>query len=128
MTVGPPAMPWLESRLEDPTDHWVRFTNAFVNVPLCCPSRATILTGRYAHHTGVEDNGDGAAFDESSSLAPWLEAAGYRTAFVGKYLNGYPWGHGPYVPVGWDRFVAKQNVGDLDQLRAIPLRRSGRAH
>ncbi len=110
MTIGSPAMPWLESRLDDPTDRWVRFTNAFVNVPLCCPSRATMLTGRYAHHTGVEDNGDGAAFDEASSLAPWLEAAGYRTAFIGKYLNGYPWGRGPYVPVGWDRFLAKRNV------------------
>ena len=111
MTIGRPAMPWLESQLEDPTDHWVRFTNAFVNVPLCCPSRATMLTGRFAHHSGVEDNGDGAAFDEASSLAPWLEAAGYRTAFIGKYLNGYPWGRGPYVPVGWDRFLAKQNIG-----------------
>lgn len=120
-TFGPPAMPWLEERLEDPTDHWVRFTDASVNVPLCCPSRATILSGRYAHHTGVEDNDDGAAFDESSTLATWLEAAGYRTAFVGKYLNGYPWGRGPYVPAGWDRFVAKRNAGFATTYEGYPF-------
>lgn len=109
-TGGPPAMPWLESRLADPADRWVRFTNAFLNVPLCCPSRASILTGRYARHTGVEDNGDGAEFDESATLATWLDDAGYQTAFLGKYLNGYPWSRGPYVPAGWDRFLAKRNL------------------
>ena len=107
---GPPAMPWLESRLADPADRWVRFTNAFLNVPLCCPSRASILTGRYARHTGVEDNGDGADFDESATLATWFDDAGYQTAFLGKYLNGYPWGRGPHVPAGWDRFLAKRNL------------------
>jgi len=106
---GPPAMPWLETRLEDGADHWVRFTNAFLNVPLCCPSRASILTGRYAVHTGVERNADGYDLDESSTLATWLDDAGYRTAFIGKYLNGYPWDRGPYVPIGWDRFLAKRN-------------------
>lgn len=109
MATGPPAMAWLEAALDDPDEHWVRFTNAFVNVPLCCPSRATILTGETARNTGVQDNRDGAAFDESSTLATWLDAEGYRTGFLGKYLNGYPWGRGPYVPPGWDRFLAKRN-------------------
>ncbi len=103
------AMPWLEARLRDPADRWVRFTNAFVNVPMCCPSRASILTGRYARHTGVERNVDGADLDESATLATWLDDAGYQTAFIGKYLNGYPWDRGPYVPAGWDRFLAKRN-------------------
>lgn len=107
---GPPAMPWLESRLSDRSDRWIRFTNAFLDVPLCCPSRASILTGRYARHTGVETNEDGADLDESSTLATLLDAAGYQTAFIGKYLNGYPWGRGPYVPAGWDRFLAKRNL------------------
>lgn len=107
---GPPAMPWLESRLADPGDRWVRFTNAVVDVPLCCPSRASILTGLYSRHTGVESNGDGRDLDESSTLATWLDDAGYQTAFIGKYLNGYPWDRGPYVPAGWDRFVAKRNL------------------
>jgi len=109
VTAGPAAMPWLEARLNDSADRWVRFTNAFVNVPLCCPSRASILTGRYARHTGVENNGDGAVLDESSTVATWLDDAGYQTAFIGKYLNGYPWDRGPYVPAGWDRFLAKRN-------------------
>jgi N-acetylglucosamine-6-sulfatase len=107
---GPAAMPWLESRLADPADRWIRFVNAFVNVPLCCPSRASILTGRYARLTGVERNDDGFDLDESTTLATWLDDAGYQTAFVGKYLNGYPWDRGPYVPAGWDRFLAKRNL------------------
>jgi arylsulfatase A-like enzyme len=109
-TAGPAAMPWLEARVSDPGDHWVRFTNAFLNVPLCCPSRASILTGRYARLTGVQSNDDGENLDESSTLATWLDDAGYQTAFIGKYLNGYPWDRGPYVPAGWDRFLAKRNL------------------
>lgn len=104
-----PAMPWLESRLQDPGDRWVRFTNAFLNVPLCCPSRASILTGRVARRTGVEGNRDGMDLDESSTLATWLDEVGYQTGFIGKYLNGYPWDRGPYVPAGWDRFLGKRN-------------------
>jgi N-acetylglucosamine-6-sulfatase len=109
-TSGPPAMPWLEARLRDPGDRWLHFENAYVNVPLCCPSRASILTGMVARRTRVESNGDGQDFDESSTLATWLDAAGYQTAFIGKYLNGYPWDRGPYVPAGWDRFLAKRNL------------------
>ena len=121
VTEGPAAMPWLEGRLDDPADRWVRFTNAFVNVPLCCPSRASILTGRYARHTGVETNRDGADLDESSTLATWLDGAGYQTAFIGKYLNGYPWDRGPYVPAGWDRFLAKRNLDVTTTYEGYPF-------
>ncbi len=103
------AMPWLSRELARGDSGWTAFDNAFTNTPLCCPARATLLTGRYARHTGVEDNGDGTNLDESSTLAAWLHAAGYRTGLVGKYLNGYPFGGLPYVPAGWDRFVAKRN-------------------
>jgi N-acetylglucosamine-6-sulfatase len=84
----------------------VTFTNAFAVNPLCCPSRASILTGRYSHSTRVWRNAGALglpAFQERSTLATWLRAAGYRTGFVGKYLNGYL---GDYVPVGWNRWVA----------------------
>ena len=118
---GPPAMRWLESRLEDPDDRWMRFTNAFLNVPLCCPSRASILTGRTARRTGVQGNADGADLDESSTLATWLDAAGYQTALVGKYLNGYPWDRGPYVPAGWDRFLAKRNLSLATTYEGFPF-------
>lgn len=106
----PPAMPWLQSQIfASPGEGWRWFPNAILSTPLCCPSRATILTGRFAHHTGVEGNGDGASFDASQTLATWLSAAGYRTGLFGKYLNGYPWGRGPFVPPGWSRFVGKSN-------------------
>lgn len=103
----PPVMPKLQSLLEDPDQHWIRFPNAFVNTPLCCPSRASILTGRYSHHTGVVDNGSGENLDEANTIAVSLHAAGYTTALVGKYLNGYPFGLAPVAPPGWDTWLVK---------------------
>jgi N-acetylglucosamine-6-sulfatase len=107
----PPVMPYLQARIEDPNDHWIDFPNAFLNTPLCCPSRATILSGRYSHETQVLDNYDGHLFDDSSTIATWLHRAGYTTSLVGKYLNGYPFGRGPFVPPGWSRWDAKQQGG-----------------
>lgn len=106
----PAAMPWFQRQLKDPEDGWVRFSNAVISTPICCPSRATILTGRYARHTGVLDNADGIAFDETETLPAWLDDAGYTTGLIGKYLNLYPWDRGPYVPPGWDRWLAKLNT------------------
>jgi arylsulfatase A-like enzyme len=85
---------------------WLRFSKAYVNEPQCCPSRATIFTGRYSHHTGVETLADGPRLDESRTIATMLRGAGYRTGLFGKYLNGYPFRRGLYVPPGWDRFSA----------------------
>lgn len=104
----PPVMPYLQARMEDPNDHWVVFPNAFVSTPLCCPSRATILTGLYSSHTGVRTNYDGNLLDEGDTLPVWLQRSGYRTGLVGKYLNGYPFGGAPYVPAGWDRWLVKR--------------------
>jgi N-acetylglucosamine-6-sulfatase len=85
----------------------VSFSNAFVTNPVCCPSRSTILTGRYSHGTGVYSNsgpnGGFKAFDDRSTLATWLDSDGYQTALIGKYLVGYS---GSYIPRGWDRWVA----------------------
>jgi len=106
----PAAMPWLQSEIFRPDGHWLWFPQAYLSTPLCCPSRATILSGGYAHHTGVEGNGDGVNFDETDTLATRLDDAGYETALVGKYLNEYPWARGPYVPLGWDRWVGKRNT------------------
>lgn len=104
----PPVMPQLQAMVEDPADHWVSFPNAFLSTPLCCPSRASILTGRYDLHTGVRTNHDGHLLDPSSTIAAWLHGAGYRTGLVGKYVNGYPFGGMPLVPPGWDRWLVKQ--------------------
>ncbi|HEX6131465.1 MAG TPA: sulfatase [Actinomycetota bacterium] len=104
----PEAMPWLADRLDEPG--WTTFTNTVVSTPMCCPSRATILTGRYARRTGVTSNAEAGALDASDTLAVWLHDAGYRTGLVGKYLNGYPWADEALVPPGWDRWFAKLNV------------------
>jgi N-acetylglucosamine-6-sulfatase len=93
------AMPTVRSEL---VDKGVTFSNAFVVNPLCCPSRASILTGKYSHSTRIYTNGAFRLFDDSSTLATWLRRAGYRTGFFGKYLNAYA---GRYVPPGWSRWV-----------------------
>ena len=108
----PPVMPYLQSQLDDPHGGWIRFPNAFLNTPLCCPSRATLLTGLRSDHTGVQNNDEGHLFEDSSTLATRLHDAGYTTGLVGKYLNLYPFGRGPFVPPGWDTWFAKENEDD----------------
>jgi len=117
----PPAMPWLQSRIFSPSDHWAWFPNAVDSTPLCCPSRSSILTGLSSEHTGVFDNGMGQFLDESDTLPVWLHDAGYTTALVGKYLNHFPFGRLPYVPPGWDRFVAKMNLSGRTTYYRYPL-------
>jgi N-acetylglucosamine-6-sulfatase len=96
------AMPTVRTEV---VERGVHSPNAFVVNPLCCPSRASILTGKYSYSTGVYRNdpphGGFEAFDDRSTVATWLQAAGYRTALVGKYLNGY---RGKYLPPGWDHW------------------------
>jgi arylsulfatase A-like enzyme len=109
------AMPTVRRQL---ADKGVTFTNAFVTNPLCCPSRASILTGTYSHTNGVWSNAGGSpfggvrAFDDRQTLATWLDDAGYETMLIGKYLNGYGPSLGPpFVPPGWDRWLAFFKVG-----------------
>ena len=94
-------MPWLSQQRD-----WATFSNSFVEDPQCCPSRATILTGRDTTHTGVQTLQDGANLDERTTVATLLHGAGYRTGMFGKYLNGYPFDRGLYVPPGWDTWNA----------------------
>lgn len=103
-------MPAVQSEL---IGRGVNFENGFVTNPKCCPSRASILTGAYSHTTRVYQNGGVlggfAAFADDSTLATWLHDAGYETALIGKYLNGYR--GGSYIPPGWDRWVALTDMG-----------------
>jgi N-acetylglucosamine-6-sulfatase len=94
------------------------FENSFATTPICCPSRASMLTGLYAHNHNVWSNGRSiSCFEEfrdagfeAQSVALVMQQAGYRTGLVGKYLNRYP-GLLPtadetYVPPGWDNWVS----------------------
>jgi arylsulfatase A-like enzyme len=89
-------------------DAGVTFDNSFVSFALCCPSRATFLTGQYAHNHGVVDNeppgGGFEKLDGSSTLPVWLQRAGYYTALVGKYLNGYGKRNPTEIPPGWSEW------------------------
>jgi N-acetylglucosamine-6-sulfatase len=101
-------MPNLKSLL---IDKGTTFDNAFVTNSLCCPSRATILRGQYTHNHEILSNepprGGFQKFrflgHENSTMATWVKEQGYRTAFFGKYLNGY---NETYIPPGWDEWYA----------------------
>jgi arylsulfatase A-like enzyme len=67
----------------------IEYRNALATTPLCCPSRASIFTGRYAHNHGVETNADAHRLEPRSALAYYLKQDGYQTAIVGKYLNSW---------------------------------------
>jgi N-acetylglucosamine-6-sulfatase len=98
------------------------FSNYFVTDSLCCPSRASILSGRFPHDTRVFDNsppeGGYSVFhdrgEESSTFAAALQHVGYRTALMGKYLNGYKpaataGGRSANVPPGWSEWDVAGN-------------------
>lgn len=92
----------------------ISFERAFASYPLCCPSRATILTGLYAHNHEVwgNDPPDGgfqkfrAQGHEEETIALRLQEGGYRTGLFGKYLNMYPGEEPNHVPPGWDEWHA----------------------
>jgi N-acetylglucosamine-6-sulfatase len=105
-------LPRLRSLLADQGTSFSRF---FASLPLCCPSRASILRGQYAHNHQVFENSppnDGFQTfhdlgHEASTVATWLHDAGYRTGLVGKYLNEYPGSVQPtYIPPGWDEWYS----------------------
>jgi arylsulfatase A-like enzyme len=101
------------------------FENSFAPYPLCCPSRASFLSGQYAHNHHVYTHLDPygfAAFRDRHTIATVLQGAGYQTALVGKYLNGYGEQYLRsdksslhYVPPGWDQWYAgSDHLWDYD--------------
>jgi arylsulfatase A-like enzyme len=90
------------------------FNSAYVSFPLCCPSRATMLSGQYMHNHGVRGNfpPNGSWFrfrpHESNDLPVWLQDDGYYNVHIGKYMNGYATVDGTLpVPQGWDEWYGK---------------------
>ncbi|MCY7402496.1 MAG: sulfatase [Nocardioides sp.] len=98
-------MPITRRRL---AEEGVEFTDAISPHPLCCPARAQLATGQYAQNNGVQHNrgvhGGFQALDPTREASSWFRDAGYRTAFVGKFLNGY--GPADEGPAGWSRWDA----------------------
>ncbi len=132
-TANPARFPQVNALL---TRQGTTFSNAFVTDSLCCPSRASILRGQYVHDHGVLDNlPPNGGFEhwqqlgrDSSTVATWLHAAGYRTALFGKYLNGYPNTVAPnYVPPGWDDW-ASPSAGNPYAEYNYQLNENGRLH
>lgn len=78
---------------------------AFATTPLCCPSRASIMTGQYAHNTKVQRNLDAERLDQRATMQRYLQDAGYRTAIVGKYLNA--WQKDPPYFDDWATFAGE---------------------
>jgi arylsulfatase A-like enzyme len=102
------AMPALKNNV---TSQGVKFTDTISTYPLCCPGRATILRGQYAHNTKIYGNspplGGWKKFEnrgeQKSTVATWLHDAGYQTGLFGKYMNNYT---SLDIPPGWDRWYA----------------------
>lgn len=99
------TLQYMPNVLAEMNDRGIIFERAFVTSALCCPSRASILTGQYATQHGVLSNqrpfGGARVFNDSTTLAVWMQNAGYKTALVGKYLNAYD-KISPHIPPGWD--------------------------
>jgi N-acetylglucosamine-6-sulfatase len=110
------TLQWMPNVESDLVSHGVTFSNAFDNNPLCCPTRSTIMTGLTSGHNGVWSNGPGMGYtgppaggftgfvyhnDQNHQIFGWLHNAGYQTALIGKFLNGYLGGTGRTSDVRW---------------------------
>jgi N-acetylglucosamine-6-sulfatase len=109
---GGVQIPTMPNTLSMIAGRGISFNRYYVSYPLCCPSRVSLMTGRYAHNHNVrgnvQPNGGYTGFKfrgaYSHNLATWLQGAGYRTIHIGKFLNGYgdePHDNGTDVPPGW---------------------------
>ena len=107
-------MPNLKS---DVTNEGVKFTNMVSTFPLCCPARATIQRGQYSHNTHIYGNSLPAGGweklktrgEQRSTIATWLNQAGYQTGLFGKYMNNYT---DRVIPPGWDRWYAWNGINE----------------
>jgi N-acetylglucosamine-6-sulfatase len=104
------------------------FDHAIAAPPLCCPARAGFLTGRYSHNHGVLDNEVGYADmrGKGETFPVSLQSAGYRTAMIGKFMNGYGDVAGAEPAPGFDRWFAMQGYADYFDFEISDDGRRGR--
>jgi arylsulfatase A-like enzyme len=106
---------YMPNTFRDIVEPGTEFTNYYDATPLCCPARAGVLTGQYGHNNGVLSNkpGYGALSDNDNDLPVWLQRAGYQTAIVGKFLNGYENAVDDKddVAPGWDHWTVEIGNG-----------------
>jgi arylsulfatase A-like enzyme len=121
VNTGGVSIPVMPNTLADIAERGITFNRYYVSYPLCCPSRVSLLTGRYAHNHNDRGNvppeggytGFAARNAYSHNIATWLQGAGYRTIHVGKFLNGYgdePFDNGTTVPPGWSAWHTVLNA------------------
>ena len=114
---GAPETRTMPNTLDLIAKRGMTFNRYYVPYPLCCPSRVSLLTGRYAHNHNVrgniQPNGGFVGFSfrqaMNHNLGTWLQGAGYRTIHIGKFLNGYgdePYDNGTIVPPGWNAWYS----------------------
>jgi large repetitive protein len=105
-------------------DQGMFFPNAFVTTPQCCPSRASILSGRFSHNHGVRDNLQGRFLDQDSTIARRLQESGYRTGIFGKFLNAWALRDDPPHFDQWSIFndgpYTNFDVNEQGQVKTIP--------
>jgi arylsulfatase A-like enzyme len=99
------------------------YPNAFATTPLCCPGRAGLMTGQFAHNNGVRTNGSGDNLgDHGTTLQRYLEDEDYQTALTGKFLNQWPiadnpphWDRWSMMDPGPDQFNTQWNIDGIVQ-------------
>ncbi len=133
---GAPAIRAMPNTLDLIAKRGMTFNRYYVSYPLCCPSRVTLLTGRYAHNHNVRGNvapnggypGFASRLAYTHNLAVWLQAAGYKTIHIGKFLNAYgeePWDSGREVPPGWSSWHTVENADSTHFYYGYELNNNG---
>lgn len=112
----PDGSPVMKNTIEQIAQQGTTFVNHVASNSVCCPSRCSLLTGQYSHHTGVwaNDGAEGgfAHFDPSNTVMTDLQKAGYTTGQIGSYLNGYAMGDP--TPPGYSYWYASPNHSYFD--------------
>jgi N-acetylglucosamine-6-sulfatase len=125
-TFTPATMPNVTRLISRPGS---RFTNSVVPTPLCCPSRSAFLSGEFGHNNGVLWNVPGYRDlkEKANTLPVWMRRAGFRTAHVGKYLNGYRYTlrNPARAAPGWSEW---HTVLDPTSYYSAPFSDNGRLH